>query len=285
MAMTGYTKLFNSILASTIWREDDKTRLVWITLLALTDKNGVVEASIPGLADLARVSLEDCERALANLHKPDKYSRSKDHDGRRIETVDGGWLVLNRAKYRDKMSADDRRERDRDRQRRHRQMLTVTPSVTHVCDSSRMSRQTETETETEKETKANTRPQEPSLTTAKATTRHRPSRTEGFNSTDVAWAGCLKNGWSGLQMIEALKTAIEFKVSELPECSLEQVGEWLVKAFFDHESEHGKFAGGPLAFLQQAKYPHNKRRPTGSALPAATPNDPAAYARAAMEGD
>jgi hypothetical protein len=26
MAMTGYTKLFNSILASTIWREDDKTR-------------------------------------------------------------------------------------------------------------------------------------------------------------------------------------------------------------------------------------------------------------------
>jgi hypothetical protein len=149
MAMTGYTKLFNSILASTIWREDDKTRLVWITLLALTDMNGVVEASIPGLADLARVSLEDCERALENLQKPDKYSRSKDHDGRRIETIDGGWLVLNRAKYRDKLSADDRRERDRDRQRRHRQSRTVTPSVTPERDLSRMSRQTETETETE----------------------------------------------------------------------------------------------------------------------------------------
>ena len=113
MAMTGYTKLFNSILASTIWREDDKTRLVWITLLAMTGKNGVVEASIPGLADLARVSIEDCERAIANLQKPDKYSRSQDHDGRRIDTIDGGWLVLNHAKYREKMSEDDRRERDR----------------------------------------------------------------------------------------------------------------------------------------------------------------------------
>ena len=43
--MPGYTKLFNSILASTIWRADDKTRIVWITLLAMADKHGIVEAS------------------------------------------------------------------------------------------------------------------------------------------------------------------------------------------------------------------------------------------------
>jgi hypothetical protein len=282
MAMTGYTKLFNSILASTIWREDDKTRLVWITLLALTDKNGVVEASIPGLADLARVSLEDCERALANLHKPDKYSRSKDHDGRRIETIDGGWLVLNRAKYRDKMSADDKRERDRDRQRRHRQGQSVTPSVTHMRDTSHMSRQEEEEEEKEINTKANPGTKEPPPISAKETTTRRPGKREGFNSTDGAWALCSKNGWSGLRMIEALRTAIEFKGTELPECSVEQVGEWLVKAFLDHETEHGKFAGGPLAFFQQAKYPHTKRRPIGTTLPV---NDPAAYALAQMEGD
>ena len=150
MAMTGYTKLFNSILASTIWREDDKTRLVWITLLAMTDKRGDVEASIPGLADLARVSIEDCERAIHNLQKPDKYSRSQDHGGRRIETIDGGWLVLNHAKYRDKMSEDDRRERDRERQRRHRKSQNVTRSVAPECDVSRMSRHTDTDTDTVK---------------------------------------------------------------------------------------------------------------------------------------
>jgi hypothetical protein len=107
-------------------------------------------------------------------------------------------------------------------------------------------------------------------------------RTEGFNSTEVARALCVQNGWSGVRMIEALKAAIDFKSHEMPESSLEQVGEWLVKAFFDHESEHGKFAGGPLAFFQQAKYPHAKRRPTGTAIPV---NDPAAYALAQMEGD
>jgi hypothetical protein len=106
--------------------------------------------------------------------------------------------------------------------------------------------------------------------------------TEGFNSTEVARALCGESGWSGLRMIEALKTAMEFKSPEMPESSLEQVGEWLVKAFFNHETEHGKFAGGPLAFFQQAKYPHIKRRPTSTSAPV---NDPAAYALAQMEGD
>lgn len=107
--MSGYTKLFGSILASTIWRADDKTRLVWITLLAMADRHGVAEGSVPGVADFARVSVEDCERALAVLQAPDKHSRSEDHEGRRILKVDGGWLILNHAKYREKANEDDRR--------------------------------------------------------------------------------------------------------------------------------------------------------------------------------
>ncbi len=90
MVMTGYTKLFNSILASTIWRADDKTRLVWITLLAMADRWGIAEGSTPGLADLARVSVEDCRRALDELQAPDPDSRTKEHDGRRIKAIDDG---------------------------------------------------------------------------------------------------------------------------------------------------------------------------------------------------
>ena len=121
MIQSGYTKLFGSIVASTIWREDDKTRIVWITLLALSDKDGYVAGSIPGLADLARVTIPECEQALEKLQRPDRYSRSPEHDGRRVEVVDGGWLVLNRAKYRDMGWQEDRRERDRVRQQRHRE--------------------------------------------------------------------------------------------------------------------------------------------------------------------
>lgn len=108
--MNGYTKLFGSIIASTIWREDNETRVVWITLLAMSDRHGYVAASLPGLSDLARVSIEHTERAIEKLSSPDKYSRSREHDGRRIQQVDGGWLILNHGKYREKMSADDRRE-------------------------------------------------------------------------------------------------------------------------------------------------------------------------------
>jgi hypothetical protein len=106
----GFTKLFGSLLASTVWREDDKTRIVWITLLAMADQRGVAEGSIPGIADLARVSLEDCEKALARLQEPDRYSRSQDHEGRRIQAVEGGFLVLNYSRYRAKLSEDERRE-------------------------------------------------------------------------------------------------------------------------------------------------------------------------------
>jgi hypothetical protein len=99
MSMT-FTKLFSSITASTIWAARDQTRILWITMLAMADQHGRVWASVPGLANIARISIPDCETALAELQAPDKYSRTKDHDGRRIEPIDGGWRLLNHAKYR-----------------------------------------------------------------------------------------------------------------------------------------------------------------------------------------
>lgn len=132
MAMPGYTKLFNSILASTIWLEDDQTRIVWIAMLAMADKNGVVEAAMPGLANIARVSQKACKAALEKLQGPDPHSRSQEHEGRRIAAIDGGWQVLNHPKYRAKMGQDERREYNRIRQRAYR--AGVTPASTDVAN-------------------------------------------------------------------------------------------------------------------------------------------------------
>jgi hypothetical protein len=108
-------------------------------------------------------------------------------------------------------------------------------------------------------------------------------RSGGFNSTDVAHILCRENFWSGRLMIEAVKASVEFKSQEMPECSLEEVGEWLVKAFLAQKAEKGDRAADPLRFFQQAKYPHSARNSVGaSTVPA---NDPAAYALAQMEGD
>ena len=157
MIQSGYTKLFGSIVASTIWREDDKTRIVWITLLALSDREGYVAGSIPGLADLARVSIAECEQALEKLQQPDKYSRSPEHDGRRVEVVEGGWFILNRAKYRNSDFEQDKIERHRQANRRWYQKKksdqNSDSSDIRQSKSDRFGDKTETETETEKELK------------------------------------------------------------------------------------------------------------------------------------
>jgi hypothetical protein len=141
----GYTKLFSSIVTSTIWVESDRTRIVWITMLAMADRNGEIQASIPGLARLAGVPIPDCEEALAKFIAPDRYSRTPNDEGRRIEKIEGGWALLNHAKYREMASRDDSKAANTERQRRHREKekrngivtpcnATVTPSnvkVTH----------------------------------------------------------------------------------------------------------------------------------------------------------
>jgi hypothetical protein len=114
-----YTKLFNEIVTSTIWAEPDHVRIVWITMLAIKDIRQEVQASVPGLAHFARVSVEQCREAIKVLESPDLESRTKDFEGRRIQPIDGGWLILNGDKYRDKMSKEHRREYKTKKQREY----------------------------------------------------------------------------------------------------------------------------------------------------------------------
>ena len=116
----GYTKLFSEIITSTIWAEPDETRIVWITMLALKDKWGIVGATVPGLAHMARVDVEVCRKAIEKFMGPDPDSRTPDYEGRRIEVVEGGWRILNHEKYRRLMSADERREYLAQKQREFR---------------------------------------------------------------------------------------------------------------------------------------------------------------------
>lgn len=116
-----YVKLFGSILDSTLWREDNETRILWLTMLAMADRDGVVEASLPGLADRARLTRDQVVAGLGKLQAPDPDSRSPVAEGRRIEKVDGGWALINFEYYRDKQSADDLRAKAAARQRRKRE--------------------------------------------------------------------------------------------------------------------------------------------------------------------
>lgn len=105
-----FTKLLHSILTSSIWSEDDKTRILWITILALTEADGYCKATIPGLAAMARMTNDDVKKGITKLESKDDFSGSPEHDGRRIEKVDGGWMVLNYVKVRERCNEEERRE-------------------------------------------------------------------------------------------------------------------------------------------------------------------------------
>ena len=153
-----YTKLFRSMLLSSIWSQDNATRILWVTLLAEADADGRVYASVPGLASLARLTLEETEAALEKLMSPDPYSKTPDCEGRRVESIDGGFELINHAKYREKMTSDDKKRKAAERAKRYRERKkteNVTPSrVTNVtqCDESRKSLHTEADTDTEADT-------------------------------------------------------------------------------------------------------------------------------------
>lgn len=108
----GWCKLHDAIVRSSVWSESYATRIVWVTILAIKDADGIVDASVPGLARAANVSREEAEEALRIFLDPDPDDRSGVADGRRLVVEPGrGWRVVNHKLYRDGQGSDERRER------------------------------------------------------------------------------------------------------------------------------------------------------------------------------
>ena len=137
-----FVKLDCGILNSTLWFERTQ-REVFLTALLMaepleTDKPlpqiaatsldltgwivppgwyGFVPAASVGI--LHRAGITDAEAgliALASLGEPEAASRSKDFEGRRLVRVDGGFIVLNYFKYRDRdYTTAERSKRYRER--------------------------------------------------------------------------------------------------------------------------------------------------------------------------
>jgi hypothetical protein len=126
-----YNKIFTKILDSSIWLEPDGTRLIWLTLIAAMDEEGVCRfASVANLAHRARVSLEVAKEAVIALEGPDENSSDPDNEGRRIERIPGGWIVLNAQKYRELVTRTVIKEQTRARVAKHRAKRTCNADVT-----------------------------------------------------------------------------------------------------------------------------------------------------------
>jgi hypothetical protein len=145
-----YNKLFVKILDSSIWLEDMPTRLVWLTLLAAMDRDGFCRfAAVENLAHRARVPIDDTKRAVTVLEAPDTNSSNPANDGRRIERVQGGWIVLNADDHRRLATAELQREQTKERVQRFRERRRNAPVTHHNENATPSEAYAEADTEAE----------------------------------------------------------------------------------------------------------------------------------------
>lgn len=131
-----YNKLFTSILDSSIWLEEPATKVVWITLIAAMDEEGFAHfASLKNLANRSVLSVEETEAAVKVLESPDPNSSDPDHEGRRIERVPGGWMVLNARKYHTLTTRAIAKEKTRQRVTRFRNKKRMEAEVKFPCNA------------------------------------------------------------------------------------------------------------------------------------------------------
>ncbi len=77
--METYAKLSSKLITSSLWAtETPEAKVLWITLLAMKDRSGNVSGTVPGLARMAGISIEDTEAAIERFQQQDLLNRTDD---------------------------------------------------------------------------------------------------------------------------------------------------------------------------------------------------------------
>jgi hypothetical protein len=126
-----WNPLFLDLLTSSVLAEGPVVVATWALLIASADRYGESDLTPPAVASLLRISDEEADRAFEVLASPDKRSRSRTHEGRRIlRTEEGRWILTTHAQKRRLASKDAAAER----QRRHRERLRREAEDAACCD-------------------------------------------------------------------------------------------------------------------------------------------------------
>lgn len=119
MIKASYSPLFSHIVDSSLWAQADSVRIVFVTLIAIKDSDQVARVSAyalgrkcwPNESDVRGTERRALE-ALKVLSEPDTQRVEKQaYDGRRIQKVEDGYLILNGLHYEDLMRKYSERAR------------------------------------------------------------------------------------------------------------------------------------------------------------------------------
>jgi hypothetical protein len=117
-----FAPIFTSMLDSSIWQEPYTVRLLWTAMLALKDSDHIVRLNAFQLSRRANLTEQEVIDGLKILESPDtKRLEPQPFDGRRIERVPDGWLILNGQRFEDMMRTISRRAYNARKQRQYRE--------------------------------------------------------------------------------------------------------------------------------------------------------------------
>jgi hypothetical protein len=109
--MEYWNPIFSRIVDSSIWLEPDFVRIVFVTMLAKKDYDHVCRGSAFQISRWSNKTEAETLEALRILSEPDKRRvEPQPHEGRRIQKVLEGWLILNGEVYQNLMRGMNRRE-------------------------------------------------------------------------------------------------------------------------------------------------------------------------------
>lgn len=113
-----YGKIFESMYHGTLagnW----KALITFQQMIVLSNDEGIIDMTPHAISNITGIPLEIIEEGIKYLEQPDIYSRTPDHEGRRIERLDEhrpwGWIVLNKVKYKRLASREEKKAADRER--------------------------------------------------------------------------------------------------------------------------------------------------------------------------
>jgi len=108
--MNTWAPLFSKIVDSSLWEEPDNVVKVFLTMLAKKDADNVVRGSAFNISRWSKKTEAETMEALKILQSPDtRRLEPQAHEGRRIEKVDEGWLILNGQFYQELMRGINRK--------------------------------------------------------------------------------------------------------------------------------------------------------------------------------
>ena len=137
--MNFYFPFWSKTCDSSLWVEPDFVIKVFITMMAKQDLDHVVRGTAFNIAQWAKKTELEVLEALKILSSPDtKRIEPQPFEGRRIERVEEGWLILNAEKYQKWMQETNRKSRQAKWMAAHRaKIAAMTPEERAAYEAGR----------------------------------------------------------------------------------------------------------------------------------------------------